>query len=471
MYRSRILHTAIALLLLVTAGCNRDESRNPRTAQTTTLTAEQMREDLAQYHEAIVNAWAYYESKTNDHSVDVSKTRDQLAARVSPETTPLEFALLLREFAASLKDGHSDVIVSSIADPFPYSWPMGFVSVREGVMVANLNWLADNPGVELGDLLTMVDGEPIEEYLRSRMALTPASSDLARRTIAVDRLHRSASENVRLEFIKQDDSTIEAVFQCLPEIVSFRTRDLRTFCQHGSVEDFTMIKIPSFTWNNIAFFAATSDQEREEALVLAKNQIDEAFAATSQARGVILDLRDNEGGLELLSTYVAEHLVSGDFTYFELERRDSRLLRSRPAYQGMDDNAFATRRPERPRNWQGFKHFDGQVYDGSLVVMINERCFSTTDNLCAFLKDVRPDTWFVGRPTHGGTGEPAIVDVLSNCGAQIQFCVSRVYSPSGQMIEGHGTLPDVAVEADRESKLQRRDIVLEAALKLLQDLR
>lgn len=457
----------LSLALALDCGCNRAPPTNSPLAQSISLTESQMRADLDQYHDAIFEAWAYLDSKTRDHAVDVSGTRDRLASRISPGTTRTEFGLLLKEYAAALKDGHSDALFSSIPDPFPYSWPIGFLSVQEGVMVASLNWLAENPGIELGDILMSVDGIPIEDFLRSRMALTSASSDLARRSVAIDRLHWSAQQSVRLRFSKADGSTIEADFQCLPQRINFRSRRSDSFCEHISIEGFLKITIPSFSWNNEEFFAAKDDREREEALAVARRQIDEAFEVANQAVGVILDLRDNEGGFELLSSYVAEHLISGDFTYYELERHEVDPLGSELTDRHTGTRSSGTRIPQIPRRWQSFQHFEGNVYDGPLVVLINEHCFSTTDNLCAFLDDVRADTTFVGRPTHGGTGQPAIVGKLSNSGAQIQLCVSRIYSPSGKLIEGNGTLPDVYVGADRESTLARRDRMLETALEIL----
>ena len=413
-------------------------------------------------------AWAYYESKRREQSVEVSKTRGKLLAQVSSDTTPKEFALLLKEFAASLKEGHSQVYLGALPDPFPYSWPIGFLPVRDGPMVASLNWLKNNPGIELGDVLVKVDDRPVEVFLDSRMALTSASTEHARRVMAVDQIHWSANPSVRLEFEKRDGTRIEGLFQCLPHRVKYRIRETKRFCTQRTLPDgFVEIEIPSFTWNSEVFNAATDDRERDAALDAAKAQVDQAFAAARSAPGLILDLRDNDGGFELLSTYVAEHLVSGDFNYYHTERHDSALLRFSSGYQNMNNNAFGTRIPQYPRRWQGFRHFEGQPFSGPLVVLINERCFSTTDNLCAFLRDVRPQTKFVGRTTNGGTGEPTIVDTLANCRAQIQFCVSRVYSPNGRMIEGTGTHPDLQVERDRNSMLERRDLALELALNLL----
>ncbi|MCA9095375.1 MAG: hypothetical protein KDA68_17975, partial [Planctomycetaceae bacterium] len=78
-------------------------------------------------------------------------------------------------------------------------------------------------------------------------------------------------------------------------------------------------------------------------------------------------------------------------------------------------------------------------------------------------------TRFVGQPTQGGTGEPTTVFILRHSGVPVQFCISRIYSPKGRLIEGTGTPPDIEVELNREDVLTGRDAAMEAAVKLLKN--
>ncbi len=461
------LFILVAIVLGLSTGCTSERTKKPLDAP---LTPAEMREDLQQYRDVVLNSWAYLESKRVNQSVDVSRSYEELVTRITPDTTQEQFTLLLKQFAASLEDGHSEVFGDGLADPFPNSWPIGFVLVHDGVVAANLNWLAENPGVELGDVLLSVDGRPIDEFMESRIRLVSASTGPARRKIAVDRLHWTNASSVTLTFLKPDGSNLEAIFPCLSSRIEFRSRKQSTFCEYSRLPNAVVqISIPTFAYNAKIFSDATSPHERESALAVAKRQVDDAFEAASKATGVVLDLRNNDGGFDLLSIYVAQHLVPGDFVYYDIERRDSQLLRARAGYKDMDDGLFGIRLPQRPRAWQGHKHFEREPYNGRLVVVINERCFSTTDNLCAFLQDARPRTKFLGQPTNGGTGEPAIVDTLANSRAQIQFCVSKVYSPNGRLIEGVGTKPDIRVDSMREDVAKGRDVFLEAALETLAD--
>lgn len=450
---------------LVAQGCRRESASENHADSAPQLTREAMIADLNQYHDMVAEGWAYRTTKRDLQNVDISAVRDRLVSRVSTHTSNEQFAELLHEFDAALEDGHARVDAVALEKPLRGAWPVGFGIVREVLIVMNLNWLPDNPGVRLGDRLVRVNGEPIDELVNRTCKMVSASTDGARRELAVDRLHRTNEPSVSFSLDRSDGSSLEVTLPCLTHPVDFRFRERKTFCEHRELESgIHLIRIPQFTWNEAEFSHASTDQERETALMTAKSQIDDAFVAAANAQGVVLDLRGNAGGYELLSSYVAEHLVAGDFLYYTLTRRDSELVRALKAYATLDGRHFGVPLLVHPRRWTGFRHSATTPYVGRLVVLINARCFSTTDNLCAFLKDSRPDVRFVGQPTGGGTGEPMTVGSLGHSKVPIQFCVSIVQSPEGRMIEGFGTTPDVAVESTRDDALHRRDAALAAAV-------
>ena len=450
---------------LLVYGCGENRSTNPTIGSGPKTAQATMTEDLRQYHDMVVAGWAYLKIKQDLQGVEVSRIRDRLVSRVTDNTNEEQFAKLLQEFAASLQDGHSQVDVSSLNKPLPRTWPVGFGLVKEGIIVVNLNWLPNNPGVQLGDRLIKVNGEPIEDLVTRTMQITSASSHASQRVLAVDQMHGSNGETVRFSLERADGSLLEVTLPCLAHQVDFRFRERKAFCEHAALDSgIHMIRIPQFTWNETEFSKATTDPEREVALTEAKAQIDAVFSAAEKASGLLLDLRGNSGGYELLSSFVAEHLVPDDFLYYSQTRHDSEFIRSLKAYAGYEASSFGVRLPTRPRHWAGFRHFSGTPFNGRLVVLINHRCFSTTDNLCAFLKDSRPDTRFVGQQTGGGTGEPMTVGTLNNSKVPVQFCVSVIHSPSGRIIEGIGTSPDVQIEPTRDEVLMGRDPALDAAI-------
>ena len=101
---------------------------------------------------------------------------------------------------------------------------------------------------------------------------------------------------------------------------------------------------------------------------------------------------------------------------------------------------------------------------GRIFALIDEACFSATDNFLAALADLHPSVRFIGRPTNGPTGAPRQVTTLAHSGAKLTLCVMRVSSPKGRLIEGAGTIPDVPVRWTRGDIAAARDPDLETAL-------
>ena len=458
-----MLQIALTTALILVSGCTRVEKSEDDGTTREPLDAIQMREDLAQYRDTVLGAWSYLESKQADQGVDIQRSHDFLSKQISNTTTEREFCLLLRAFAAALHDGHSYAFTNDLPEPFAFSWPIGCRLIRDEVTVSSLAYLKNNPGIEIGDVLIAVDGLPIAEHLAKRISYTSASTRQAQKAAAVDQIFRCGSPQVELQLKKSSGKTNTFELPCIPEWLSFQKQE--EFCAFKNLPDeIGYIRIPKFVFDSEAYFRAASDADRNALLSPARSQIDKVFASANSKRGVILDLRGNVGGLELLSSYVAEHLVAGDFKYYDLERPDSPLVRSLDQYKGHPTEAFGTRIEEYPKQWTSFDHYEGPIFEGRLIVLIDERCFSTTDNLCAFLRDVRTDTKFIGAPTNGGTGEPCMVATLKHSRTKVQFCVSRIYSPSGRLIEGSGTTPDVLVDLQREDFIAGKDTILERAL-------
>jgi C-terminal processing protease CtpA/Prc len=198
------------------------------------------------------------------------------------------------------------------------------------------------------------------------------------------------------------------------------------------------------------------------ALDAAKARISEAFSKAMGASCLVLDLRGNSGGTDLLGSHVAMHLVPGEFTYFKLQTRFSPQLRTVP---GFEDSA-ATNGWSSPVEWGPPRPPTVTAFPGFIVVLQDERCFSTTDNLLACLRDFLPRdrARFVGRPSGGGTGAPRPVVTLPESGATLTLTVMKVYSPEGRLIEGRGTIPDRLVEWSWDDVVEGRDADLDAGL-------
>jgi carboxyl-terminal processing protease len=153
------------------------------------------------------------------------------------------------------------------------------------------------------------------------------------------------------------------------------------------------------------------------------------------AEGVVLDLRDNGGGL--LNEAV---LVSSIFV------PDGKIVTTK-----------GRARPERVYEATG-----GAIEDDvPVVVLVNERSASASEIVTGALQD-RDRAEVVGTKTFG-KGVFQEIEPLSNGGA-LDITVGEYFLPSGRNLGGRGVTPDVGASDDPETP---RDEALQAALREL----
>ncbi|HSV75093.1 MAG TPA: S41 family peptidase [Chthonomonadales bacterium] len=167
-------------------------------------------------------------------------------------------------------------------------------------------------------------------------------------------------------------------------------------------------------------------------------RIRHAIREMSDARGIIIDLRGNGGGIGAMAWGVATPFF---------DRRAS----------------LGTMRLRR-----GNVHFavfpQPEPFAGPLVVLTDEASLSTSEVLAGGLQELGRAR-IVGRTT-GGMVLPSIVERLPG-GARLQYAVADFRTPKGVLLEGRGVRPDVPVDVRRDDLLAGRDPVLEAGIRLI----
>jgi carboxyl-terminal processing protease len=139
-------------------------------------------------------------------------------------------------------------------------------------------------------------------------------------------------------------------------------------------------------------------------------------AAGGELSGVILDMRNNPGGLVNEATAVADEFLSGGVIF--TTRRRGRIIDDLRA-----DGGGALRR-------------------GPVVVLVNEYSASAAELVSGALQDNRRAT-IVGAPTFGKGSVQSIVDLPG--GAGLRLTTLRYYTPSGRPIQAQGVKPDIFV--------------------------
>jgi C-terminal processing protease CtpA/Prc len=418
-------------------------------AQSTTgLTREQMAADLEQLAGTIEKEWAYAEDRKRSFGIDVEALAAEAIGKLEGVSDDAQFVGLVREVVARLHDGHAYVAWDGEENQPFRRWPFTFTDTADGLVITSVveTWNRTPAAFERGDVLLEVDGVPVAERIARAEKRTNASTDGARRRWALARTPLNETDPSRYKVLRADGS--ECVIEAYAAARMPEPAPQSNAVEHRRLaEGVAYLCVPSFAFADSEAWAAASPSERPKLLERDRDALRAAIAAAEGCKALVLDLRGNGGGTDLLGMELAACLLGGEPVYYGLA--STNLL------GGWSSPSFYSARPEGspPR------------FAGQLVVLIDEDTFSTCDNLCRCLDDLHPDVTFVGRPTGGGTGAPRPAVTLEHSGITVGFCTMRVVGPKGELIDGRGTVPDVLVRPTRESVLAGRDLDLEAALK------
>jgi carboxyl-terminal processing protease len=160
---------------------------------------------------------------------------------------------------------------------------------------------------------------------------------------------------------------------------------------------------------------------------------------SSGKRGVILDLRNNPGGLLRTTAEIADEFLPGDETILTEQERDG--------------------------SKQEFKSHDGgSALQIPVVIIMNRFSASGSEVLAAALHDNNRAT-IIGEKSFG-KGTVNISNDLSD-GGQLYVSIAKWLTPKGTQIDGVGIRPDVDIVLSDDDIDQRRDVQLFKAVDIL----
>jgi carboxyl-terminal processing protease len=286
---------------------------------------------------------------------------------------------------------------------------LGIEVTMEGGLVKVVSPIDDTPaaraGLEPGDLITHLDGEQV-------LGLTL--------TEAVEKMRGRVGTPIRLTVRREDEEPFDVeITRAIIKINSVRSR------LEGKVG---YLRVSSFNEQTETGVENEIEKLREE--------------AGGELKGLVLDLRNNPGGL--LSQAVA---VADDF---------------------LEQGEIVSTRARKTDDAQRFNARPGDLADGlPIVVLINAGSASASEIVAGALQD-HGRAILLGTKSFGKGSVQTIIP-LTGHGA-MRLTTARYYTPSGRSIQAVGIEPDIVVEQARIESLKRAQARREADLRGALDL-
>jgi len=160
----------------------------------------------------------------------------------------------------------------------------------------------------------------------------------------------------------------------------------------------------------------------------------DTLAEFQDAPGIIVDLRGNPGGELQTDGEMAAQFLDGQVLIGRFESRSGTMPW---VVMGKD------------------------AYSGPLVILIDALSFSGSEFFASGLQTVGRAV-IVGERSPGGATVGNIAPLPNN--AILVFPVAQLLTPGGQVVEGHGVVPDIPVTLERGQLLDGIDAQLQAAI-------
>lgn len=167
------------------------------------------------------------------------------------------------------------------------------------------------------------------------------------------------------------------------------------------------------------------------------------FNAVAGLKGIILDVRNNEGGDPANAHRFYRRIATQKTLLYKTKYKNG------PGHTDFSEEqeSFIEPTPDRVK------------YTGRIVVLTNRKCYSACNFFVAGCKAF-PQVTIVGDQTGGGGGQPTGFELPN--GWSVNFSGSVTYLPNGFMIE-NGVLPDVPVAMDPADETAGVDTIIERA--------
>jgi C-terminal processing protease CtpA/Prc len=341
----------------------------------------------------------------------------------------------IRRYYAHIHDGHGFVGGGPIAELFGGSvpWTSRYLHGQVVVIAFIYPLMCRDAGVRIGDVITAVDGIPIQRAMAAQRPFVNGSTPQGVNFNLVETIGSNVFSGPR-------NTTITVTLRHPRASSSYTARLTRTtgFLRHPRTGPIVRI-LPG----NVGY----ADLDRLE-----PSGIDAAFARIKATRAVVFDDR----GYPLGTAWQIAPRLSRQ-TKFKAALFDQ-LIISNPQVEIGDGELPAL----------SFRNFyqmlgagTGAKYLKPVVVLVDERTLSQAEHSALFFEAAAHAT-FVGTPTAGANGDVTGFGIPG--GLTVAFSGLGVRHADGAQLQRIGILPQVRVEPTADDIAEGRDVVLEAGV-------
>ena len=259
---------------------------------------------------------------------------------------------------------------------------------------------AAKAGIEAGDFIVEVDGTPVRGMAVQK---------------AIDKLRGEKGTSIKLTLFREgEDGPLDiTVVRGTIQVSSVRSRIIE----------------PGYGYVRVSQFQVSSGKDFKKELLSLKEK-------EPALKGLIIDLRNNPGGLVPASVEIADAVLDGGTVVYTEGRLPSANI--------------------------SFDAESGDLLEGTpIVVLINGGSASASEIVAGALQDHQRAA-IIGTQSFGKGSVQTVIPLGD--GRAVKLTTARYFTPNGRSIQAEGIVPDIIVEPAEIRLLKKRKRVREADL-------
>lgn len=343
----------------------------------------------------------------------------------------LNYKLTVKELTAKINDTHA--FVWDRNNVLFYYWGKNFAALRIGfinnkaIVTDYLNGdLGEKTGLKIGDEIIKINNKTVKEIVKERLKYTPAPNVPTQlRDIGTDLL-RTNDSILNITYIRKK----------IPQTKIIHTYYIAKLNVYADYQN------PDTCFRMINSKIAYINNE-----FLKRKYLPELWKEIQNTKGLIIDNRNYPSDFPLYD--LCSYLVSDSTSFVKFTNGSV----SQPGYFEFTKSLKV-----------GGQKRD--TYKGKVIILVNETSQSSSE-FCAMAYRVIPNALVIGSTTAGADGN--ISQFFLPGGITTYISGIGVYYPDGRETQRCGIIPDIIVKPNIESIKQKKDIVLEKAIELIEN--
>lgn len=284
--------------------------------------------------------------------------------------------------------------------------------------------LKEETGLEIGDVITRIDGKKTEDIVKDISRYYPASNEAARlRDLSADML-RSQENELEVEYLQNETLKTKKV-----KLYPRDQLDIYKWYKKDNGKSYRLLD------NNIGYVTLKSIKEEDIA------KIKEDFENT---KGIIIDIRNYPSTFvpfKLGTYFVSNHTPFVKFTNCNVNNPGEFTFTP----------ALVIAKPEK-------------TYKGKLIVLVNEMSQSQAEYTAMAFR-AGANTTIIGSTTAGADGN--VSTIMLPGGLRTMISGIGIYYPDGKETQRVGIVPDIIMEPTIEGIKKGKDELLEKAVEII----